>query len=446
MSRRAFNVFCLSIILSLGVNSTSQAQRIWSNVTLNRTTPYMGQPVEVTIEVLTSTWFTSGIDPGNIKVEGAFTIYFRPVSTSIKVDGKTYAGVKLIYNVFPHRSGVVTFPALDLTVESPPEGDYKGVERVLSTEEKQINVKPIPSDFSGDQWLVATGLTVNDRHPKGVTEVKVGDVWTRAITRTAYGTVAELIPPLVWDSIPGISQYPARSQVESHKTKTSIYATRTETMRYLFVDEGEVTIPAKVIYWFHAGREKLYKKTLPEIVLNVVPNPDLAMVRSVRDSLSAQNMPAMIETNAGETDRMILGMTLKQFLVVVVLVLITSWLSFAGIRKLVLHLKNRRKEYLSSELYFFREFQKAIRSNDVKSIANQLYQWLDRLGIEEPTVKQFAEHLAIKELKSEVDKLNEVIYEQKSIIRLNSEVWKRARKAFIDLHNASEPQKRWINP
>jgi hypothetical protein len=190
--------------------------------------------VQVTIEVYTSTWFTTGIDPGNIQVEGAFTIYFRPVSTSIQVEGKTYAGVKLLYHVFPHRSGDLMFPSLNLTVHSPPEGQFKGVERAMSTNEKPIRVKPIPPDFTGDQWLVATGLTVNDRYPKNVTEVKAGEVWTRNITRTAYGTVSELIPPLDWDSIPGISQYPSRSQVESHKTKTAIYATRTETMRYLF--------------------------------------------------------------------------------------------------------------------------------------------------------------------------------------------------------------------
>jgi len=445
MNKRLFLVGCAILLMMLSTE-TAFAQRIWSNVNLNRTSAYVGQPIQVTIEVYTSTWFTSGIDPGNIKVEGAFTIYFRPVSTSIKVDGKTYAGVRLIYNVFPHRSGNIIFPSLNLSVESPPEGDYKGVERVLTTDQKPITVKPIPSDFTGDQWLVATGLSVNDRYPQGTTEAKVGDVWSRSITRTAYGTVSELIPPLVWDSIPGISQYPARSQVESHKTKTSIYATRTETMRYLFVEEGDIIIPEKTIYWFHAGREKLYKKTLPAIALKVVPNPDLAMVKSVRDSLNAQTTASTLETAGEESQPTILGMTVKQFLTTVILGLAILWLLFVGIRELVRYLKKRRTEYLYSESYYFKQFQKAIHGSDFKTTVNHLYHWLDQLGIREPTAQQFSDQLAISELKSEVDKLNQDLTDHKATIRLNADVWKRARKAFLEQRDTPEEKSNWINP
>jgi hypothetical protein len=144
MIKQIYQLYLIIMACLVLVPLTVHGQRIWSNVTLNRTSAYVGQPVQVTIEVYTSTWFTTGIDPGNIQVEGAFTIYFRPVSTSIQVEGKTYAGVKLLYHVFPHRSGDLMFPSLNLTVHSPPEGQFKGVERAMSTNEKPIRVKPIP--------------------------------------------------------------------------------------------------------------------------------------------------------------------------------------------------------------------------------------------------------------------------------------------------------------
>ena len=101
------------------------SQTVWSEVNLNKQAVYVGEPVEVSITVYTSTWFTRGIDPGNIKVNGAFTVYFRPVTTSFQRDGQNYAGVQLIYNVFPYSEKDIVFPSLDIAVETPPEGDYK---------------------------------------------------------------------------------------------------------------------------------------------------------------------------------------------------------------------------------------------------------------------------------------------------------------------------------
>ncbi len=445
MNKMRYSLPCLVTLWLMIFSVNGYGQRIWSNVSLNRSSVYLGQPVQVTIEVYTSTWFTTGIDPGNIQVEGAFTVYFRPVSTSIQDNGKTYAGVQLIYHVFPHRSGDITFPSLNLTVQSPPEGQFKGVERTLSTDEKPIRVKPIPADFSSDQWLVATGLSIADKHPENVTEVKTGDVWTRSITRTAYGTVAELIPPLAWDSIPGVSQYPSRSQVQSHKTKTAIYATRTETMRYLFTEEGDVTIPAKTIYWFHPSREKLYKKTLKEITLKVLPNPDLGMVKSIRDSLNIQSAREAVAAQSEDQPISIFGLTLPQFITVVIISMITIWMIIKSLWRTVLYFQNRRKQYLNSERYYFSRLKKAIQSKEVKAIENALYGWLDHLSINEPSATYLAEVTGLQELTAEVQKLHRSLTENEPSVSLTPAIWTKARKAYFDI-DTQPPTTDWINP
>jgi hypothetical protein len=306
-------------------------------------------------------------------------------------------------------------------------------------------VKPIPPDFTGDQWLVATGLTVNDRYPKNVTEVKAGDVWTRSITRTAYGTVAELIPPMDWDSIPGISQYPSRSQVESHKTKTAIYATRTETMRYLFTEEGDVTIPAKTIYWFHPAREKLYKKTLPEISLKVIPNPDLGMVKSIRDSLNVQLTSETAEIQAEDQPLSILGLTLAQFSIGTAMSLLLLWLIIKGLNLLVHYLRKKRKDYLHSERYYFRRFKKALHTKKLKSIENALYGWLDQLSIREPSAYGLADIVGLKDLENEVRKLHRSLEHNQSSVELDPAVWTRAKKAYFE-RQSNKSVSDWINP
>ncbi len=87
------------MLLGLFISQSGNAQKLWSEVELNRSSVYVGQPIQVTVKVYTSTWFTEGVNPGNVKVNGAFTVYFRSVSVSKKEAGKTIAGVEMIFNV-----------------------------------------------------------------------------------------------------------------------------------------------------------------------------------------------------------------------------------------------------------------------------------------------------------------------------------------------------------
>ena len=90
-----------------------QAQRhLRTEVSFNKGSVYVGEPIEVSVTVYSSTWFTEGVDPGNIKINGAYTVYFRSLSTSKKFGNKLYAGVTLFFNVFPYNEENVEFPFL----------------------------------------------------------------------------------------------------------------------------------------------------------------------------------------------------------------------------------------------------------------------------------------------------------------------------------------------
>jgi len=195
----------LTFLLSISI----QAQRhLISDVQINKRAVYVGEPVEVSVSIFTSTWFTEGINPGNIKVNDAFTIYFRSLSTSKQINGKTYAGVIMYFNVFPYDEKNIEFPALEFIVKTPDAGGFKGVKRVVKTPSRSIKVKSVPPGFNRSQWLVTSNMTVSDNWSSNKNEVKVGDVLERKITRNVSGTVSELISPIIWDSIPHVSLYP----------------------------------------------------------------------------------------------------------------------------------------------------------------------------------------------------------------------------------------------
>ncbi|MCM5664110.1 BatD family protein [Galbibacter mesophilus] len=372
---------CILLCSQFGV-----AQSVWSTVTANKKSVFVGEPVQVTVTVYTSTWFTKGLDLGNIKVEGAFSTYFRPVSTSFQRGGQNYAGVRLIYHVFPFSDDDIEFPALDIEVETPSPGGYKGIKRTVKSKPVAITVKPIPNTFKASEWLVASSLSVNENWSGNISEVKVGDVLERTITRNAGWTVAELIPPTVWDSVPNVSMYPGRSDVNNSKSKTAISAQRTETIRYLFEEEGEITIPEKVYTWFNPYSKKLFKRTLAERTITVKPNPDLGMLESVRDSLRLQQQQQVAATEDEEKELTILGLSPKEFVIALLLCLLALIIVFKMLKWLVHYFTEKRKAYLASEKYYFNHLLSSLSSNE-HTIKNNFYRWIDELALEEPSIQ-----------------------------------------------------------
>ena len=58
---------------------------------------------------------------------------------------------------FPTQEGVLKIPVLEIHVESPKDGGYKGIKRTTKTKIKNLTVKNIPLGYDPQNWLVATG-------------------------------------------------------------------------------------------------------------------------------------------------------------------------------------------------------------------------------------------------------------------------------------------------
>lgn len=441
-------VYCILFIL-LTIQGNAQAH-LFSEVKLNKSKVYVGEPVEVSVGIYTSTWFTKGLNFGNIKVNGAFTVYFRSVTSSKKINGKNYAGVEAIYNIFPYNDKDLVFPDLEFSVETPNEGDYKGVKRIVKTKERKITVKRIPQGYKNDQWLVSSNVIVNESWGGNLSKVKVGDVIERSIFRRAYGTVAELIPPIIWDSIAGASLYPKRTEIKSDKSKTSISASRSDGVRYLFEKEGQVVLPEITIRWWNSRQKKLFKRTLSKKIVEVLPNPELGILESVRDSLLITS-PVVDENDQDKPQTKIFGLSLKTFVSYVLIGLLILYIIFKFLRWLIItkgildKIKSRNQAYLNSEIFYFKNFLKQASRNNKTASLNAMYQWIDRLELAEPTLKYFALNYGSKEFIDEMIEAENNAYLDPSLLRNHI---KTARKRYLKKgkEQSNKTFTQWINP
>lgn len=442
--------FIFGLLLVLACGSGFGQGHLYSEVSIDRSSVYIGEPVEVSVGIYTSTWFTKGVNFGNIKVNGAFTVYFRSVSSTKQVNGKNYAGVVAIYNVFPYDNRDLIFPGMEFTVETPNEGDSKGVKRVVKTKSRKINVKTIPKNYDPDEWLVASSVTVNESWQGDLKNVKVGNVIERNIFRRAYGTVSELIPPVKWDSIKGVSIYPTRADIKSEKSKTSISASRSEGARYLFEKEGTVVLPEITVTWWNARQKRFFKRTLKSQTIEVAANPDLGILETVRDSLQVAHQN-INEGNEQEAETKIFGLSLRdllQYAIIVLVLIYSSYRFFKWIlidKELLDRWKRKRAEALESEKHYFKIFLKQISANNKKEAINCLYQWIDRLELNEPTLDYFLSHYGSGQFSAQIKQTGQ---SENFDPFLDLKEIKLARKQFLKIKNknSSEKSNNWINP
>ena len=422
------------------------AQGIFSTVTSNKSAVYVGEPIAITISVYTPTWFTQGVDIGNLTVNGAFTVYFRSVSTSRKIKGQTYAGIQFIYNVFPFQEQDIVIPALSFEVESPKIGGYKGIRRKVQSKEKVIKIKPTPSDIDRDQWFVTGGMTVRENWKGNLKAVKVGDVLERTITRNTRNTVAELIPPILWDSISSVSSYPIRPSVTTNKTRTDISAIRTDGVKYLFEEEGDIVLADMEFSWWNPYQKKYLKRTIKGRTLSVQPNPDLGILKTIKDSLAVKQELIRAEETKKEA-KTYFGLNWKEFIAFIVVLSIALYFLVRYLFKFWKIIVHKRAVYIASESYAFRKFLSDSNSGDSGKYISALYHWIGHLNLYEPTLRELAFVSDSPALLAEIEKI-ETVLKDKNANRLliNKKLWRETRNKLIKNRKEAPPSSEWINP
>lgn len=427
-----------------------QAQSLISYVSINKESAYIGQPVQLTVSVYTDTWFTSGVDVGNIQVEGALTVYFRSVSNNKTFSSKNYSGVDFIYNLFPTKSGEITIPELSIEVESPKPGGYEGIKHNIKTKPKTLKVNDIPIGYDPNNWLVSSSLNIIQSWNTTLDNVKVGDVLQRTITRSAGGTLSEFIPAQVMDSIPGVSLYPTRPKVETKKTKTYVSATRSETVNYLFEKEGTVIIPKiEFVYWNY-NTNKSYKKVIDSVIVQVAPNADLEMLATIKKQLEQEQIQADVDENM---PFLIFGMSPKRFLVSVVLGVLILYLVIKLIIWLIKTIRKSYHNYLNSERYLFQKVIMSLKKRNVHDFYVRLNVWVLHLNMKEHNFDYFLKTYGTDDLKVAYDKMNNSLFEKESENSIDYhtilEEMKISRKNYFNKLKENDKMKLdtdWLNP
>lgn len=267
-----------------------QAQQTFATVELSRRSVFPGEPFQLKVTTYTSTYYLSPISFSDFRVPNAFTVSFsRTLSGVTKVNGQQYATLQFFMQVYPLESGLLEIPSMELSFQSPPEGDYVGKEQMVKTDSRNITIKPIPSNVAVNPWFVAGRVLLSDSWDKKKQPYKVGDVLERKVTVKAFGTLPYYIPELDFNRKEGMEIYPKTAILEDKRNDEQAIGWKTQRVLYLLTKEGEITVPELVVNWFNPLTNKAIASKLSTKTIQVLPNENMGMLESIRDSLAVPN-------------------------------------------------------------------------------------------------------------------------------------------------------------
>ena len=365
----------------------------------------VGQPISVVIEVLVPAYFMGAPQFPDLDLPDALVLFEpRGVNFSERVGAETFAGQSRRYTIYPQRAGRYYIPEIGVGVRyfggsgatdatlSPPPMNFEAI---------------IPPEAEGLGYFIATSrLTLEERLAPETRELRVGDALRRTVSVTVDGALSMVIPPLVFEPIPGLGVYPDPPLVhdEGGVRGQTIVGTRVDSASYVAEREGHYVLPAIELSWWNVNAGRLERASAEAVELDVIPNPDLA----TEFALPPEELSEELEQAAPRVsvlDRLV------RYGAPALTVALVVFLAMRFGRRSSSPPKN-----VETEATFWKRFEKAALAGDAHATARALMFWLDRRrdGPGVATFREFAEGAQDTELDREASALDATLYAERA--------------------------------
>jgi len=183
-------------------------------------------------------------------------------------DGRRYQVVERKYALFPQKPG--TFTLAPIRFQGQAYDDNGRLTTLRDSEQLfDIPVQDVPADFTGDIWLPASNLTLEESGLPSDLHVETGQNLTRKLTLKADGLPSEALPPLPDATPDGLRSYPDNPERASTVTASGLESTLTQSTALVPVHPGQMTLPEIRIPWWDTDTDTQKFATLPARTLNV---------------------------------------------------------------------------------------------------------------------------------------------------------------------------------
>lgn len=234
--------------------------------------PWVGQLVRFDIEVWRPTLEAAPLPPfefDELEVPGAIA-HFRseaPPPDEIEKDGQQFLVQHRTLVVFPQTDGALSVPML---VARWSNSDH---EHEIQSEPVTFEAA-IPPHFS-EQLVVSPELDLQQAIKGDLHGLRVGDGFTRTVMLRARDSDPLVLPTLAFDTVAGLSVYPAAPRDTSSAERGQLSATRTFQATYVVERVGHYELEAMSLRWLDPTSGQYHAAVAPHLEFWARPNPAL---------------------------------------------------------------------------------------------------------------------------------------------------------------------------
>ena len=290
--------YALTLMLFTGLVLADEPQLLVQTRLVPGDTVMVGEALQLQVDVLTNTWFTSGATLAQLSLPGADITQpdGEAEHLSQTVQGQPFSGLRYTYRITPTLAQ--NFTVAPLTVRATPAQ----ASHELSGQTPALTFRAsLPEGFSpGEPVLAASALRLSQSLTPSGSPFKVGDSLTRSVTLQADGTPGLALPAPPLASVAGLGAYPQTPQVSNLDDGRGGFngGQRIDRVRYRIEREGDFELPAIRVKWWDSVNRKTRFSELPAVTFKATASSSYTPVFSIVDDLKQMGQPTRLRLPA----------------------------------------------------------------------------------------------------------------------------------------------------
>ncbi len=222
------------------------------------------------------------------EIFGALLI--EDASTTVKwsetIDGEPWQVIRYEYPLFPQRAGALRIRSI--SVEGEVMAGFGSGAAGFRAQTKSIgfSAKWPPGMEAFVELITTPDLSVRVDVDRDLERVRVGEAFTRTITREARDASGIALAPLTYDPIEGVAIYPKSPEISDRSDRGELIGRRVEAATYVLQKPGPVRLPEIEIAYWDPLTERVRVVQVPSLELEVSAEPVIERFsRAARDRL-----------------------------------------------------------------------------------------------------------------------------------------------------------------
>lgn len=237
-------------------------------------------------------------------------------------DGVRYRVVERRYAIYPQKEGELSLQPIRFEGQARNnDGQLKFLRDNATLFD--VPVKGVPAEFSGDTWLPARNLELNESGLPDNQELTAGQNLTRTLTLQADGLPSETLPPFPEELPDSIRSYPEKPERTTTPGSEGLASQLTQTTALVPVQPGELVLPEIRIPWWDTESDTERVAVIPARTMTVEAIP--GQIETLPDS-STEQADAKAEDVSTDTENTAQGDTDPGFWPLATLAFLGAWL------------------------------------------------------------------------------------------------------------------------